>query len=76
MNVNVYNLRLRTSRLASILRGVWVVAMVRQDEGGGGGCGGGGILSHHQLHFRLSDASRLRVHQYQCQSRLDGNLDQ
>ena len=26
--------------------------------GGGGGGWGGGIISHHQLHFRLSDASR------------------
>ena len=38
--------------------------------------GGGGILSHYQLHFRLSDASRLRVHQRQCQSSLNSNLHQ
>ena len=66
MTVNVYNLKLLTTRLASILRGVWLIAIAPGAPGwgvlGGGGGGGvwgrGGILSHHQLHFRLIDASR------------------
>ena len=58
----VYYLRLRMTRLASIHWGVWLVAVVRQVrqdgvEGGGGGGDSSGILSHHQLHFRLRDAS-------------------
>ena len=41
MTENVYNLRLRMTRLASILWGVWLVAVARQVrpdgvEGGGG----------------------------------------
>ena len=55
MTVNVYDLRLRMTRLASILRGVWVIVIVPGAAGWGVG-GGGGILSYHQLHFRLSDA--------------------
>ena len=49
MTVHVYNLRLRTTRLASILRGVWLIAITPGaagwGEGGGGGGGGGGASS-------------------------------
>ena len=34
---------------------------------------GKNVLPHD--HFQLSDASSSRVHQVQCQSRLNGNLD-
>ena len=45
MTGNVHNLRLRMTRLASILWGVWLVAVVRQvrQDGVHGGGGGGGV---------------------------------
>ena len=45
MTGNVYNLRLRTTRLASILWGVWLVVVVRQVQQDGVEGGGGGVAN-------------------------------
>ena len=64
MTVRVYNLRLRTTGLASILRGVLAnrhharCGRMGGAGGGGGGGGGGHHLPSSNCTSRLSDASR------------------